>query len=262
MVSSSRPPVFAADQESLFREVIELMSRNRVQFVISGAFALHEHTGIWRDTKDLDFFLPAQEVPRALRLLEEDGFSTEITDSVWLAKAHRGNFFVDLITGMSNAVIRVDYSWIKRAIPAQVLGLPVRVLAPEELIASKVFVTFRERFDGADICHIIFGLKGQLDWHRLMHLMGEHWEMLLWALVLYQYVYPAYSSYVPREIWDELLQRFKVELQHPNNGLQFRGSLVDDKMFAIDVAEWGKRNILEEYRSRAEIIQTGDEQAA
>ena len=262
MVSSSRPPVFAADQESLFREVIQLMSRNRVQFVISGAFALHEHTGIWRDTKDLDFFLPTQEVPRALKLLQEDGFSTEITDPVWLAKAHRGNYFVDLITGMSNAVVRVDYGWIKRAVPSQVLGLPVRVLAPEELIASKVFVTFRERFDGADICHVIFGLKGKLDWHRLMHLMGEHWEMLLSSLVLYQYVYPAYSSYVPREIWDELLQRFKVELEHPNNGLQFRGSLVDEKMFAIDVAEWGKRNILEEYRSRAEIIQTGSEQAA
>ena len=75
-------------------------------------------------------------------------------------------------------------------------------------------------------------------------------------------MYPAYSSYVPREIWDELLQRFKVELAHPNNGLQFRGSLVDEKMFAIDVAEWGKRNILEEYRSRAEIIQSGSEQAA
>ena len=132
MVSSSRPPVFAADQESLFREVIELMSRNRVQFVISGAFALHEHTGIWRDTKDLDFFLPAQEVPRALKLLQDDGFSTEITDPVWLAKAHRGNYFVDLITGMSNAVVRVDYSWVKRAVLSQVLGLPVRVLAPED----------------------------------------------------------------------------------------------------------------------------------
>ena len=262
MVSSSRPPVFAADQESLFREVIQLMSRNRVQFVISGAFALHEHTGIWRDTKDLDFFLPTQEVPRALKLLQEDGFSTEITDPVWLAKAHRGNYFVDLITGRSTAVVRVDYGRINRAVPARALGLPVRVLAPEELIASKVFVTFRERFDGADICHVIFGVEGKLDWHRLMHLMGEHWEMLLSSLVLYQYVYPAYSSYVPREIWDELLQRFKVELAHPNNGLQFRGSLVDEKMFAIDVAEWGKRNILEEYRSRAEIIQSGSEQAA
>src|ERR1700758_1411909 len=100
-VSSSQPPCFAAEQEALFREVIQLMELNQIPVVISGAFALHEHTGIWRDTKDLDFFLPAEEVSHALRVLEKDGFTTEITDPVWLAKARRNGFFVDLITGMS-----------------------------------------------------------------------------------------------------------------------------------------------------------------
>ncbi|HXB21610.1 MAG TPA: nucleotidyltransferase [Candidatus Solibacter sp.] len=261
-ISSSRPPVFAADQESLFREVIELMTLNRIQFAISGAFALHEHTGIWRDTKDLDFFMPAQEAARALKVLENMGLATEIADPVWLAKARRGDYYVDLITGMSNAVVRVDYCWIKRANLSQVLGLPVRVLAPEELIASKIFVAFRERFDGADICHVVFGTKGRLDWQRLLHLIGEHWEMLLWCLVLYQYAYPAYGGYVPRAIWDELLQRFRVELEHPNQGIQFRGNLIDDKMFAIDVTEWGKRDILKEYRETAEMIEPKSEKAA
>src|ERR1051325_4424139 len=112
-VSSSTPPVFCKRQESLFREVIELLERNHVPFVISGAFALHEHTGIWRDTKDLDLFLPAQEVGRALRLLEKDGFATEVLDPVWVAKARRDGFLADRITGMSTAVIRVDYSWVR-----------------------------------------------------------------------------------------------------------------------------------------------------
>src|SRR5215467_686157 len=95
-VSSSQPPVFSDKQESLFREVIELLEQKRVPFVISGAFALHEHTGIWRDTKDLDLFLPAREVGRALDILEKDGFETEILDDIWLAKAKRDGFFVDL----------------------------------------------------------------------------------------------------------------------------------------------------------------------
>jgi len=72
--------------------------------------------------------------------------------------------------------------------------------------------------------------------------------------VLYHYIYPANSDYVPAEIWKELVQRFSVELSHPNTGANFRGSLIDDKMFAIDVAEWGKRNILEELREKAELI--------
>lgn len=93
------------------------MERERVPVIVSGAFALHEHTGIWRDTKDLDLFLPAPEVGRALRLLERDGFETEVLDPVWLAKARRSDYFVDLITGMSNGVVRVDYSWVRRAAP-------------------------------------------------------------------------------------------------------------------------------------------------
>jgi nucleotidyltransferase DUF2204 len=261
-VSTSQPPQFPAEQESLFREVLELMDREFVPVVVSGAFALHEHTGIWRDTKDLDLFLPAQEVPRALHVLERDGFKTEICDAVWLAKAHRGEYFVDLITGMSNAVVRVDYSWVKRATRSQVFGLSTRVLAPEELIASKVFVTRRERFDGADICHIIYGTRGQFDWKRLMGLMGENWAMLLWCLVLYQYVYPGHCDYVPQEVWTELLHRFKIELKHPNNGVDFRGSLIDENMFAIDVTEWGKRNSIDEYRSKAEIIRPLRDEAA
>jgi predicted nucleotidyltransferase len=261
-VSSSQPPVFCPRQEALFREVIQLLDRKRVPFVISGAFALHEHTGIWRDTKDLDLFLPAQEVVRALKVLEEDEFETEITDPVWLAKARRDGFFVDMITGMSNGVIRVDYSWIRRASRSQIFGLSVRVLAPEELIASKIFVTRRERFDGADIAHVVYGTRGKFDWARLMKLIGEHWQMLLWSLVLYHYIYPAHSDYVPREIWEELLNRFKVELAHPNKDIEFRGSLIDDKMFAIDVKEWGKRDILEEHRAKADLIRGRTDEAA
>lgn len=254
LLSSSKHPEFPAEQEALFREVIELMQRNSVPFAVSGAFALHRHSGVWRDTKDLDLFLPPQEVARALELLAADGFSIEVPDAVWLAKAKRGDYFVDLITGMSNGVVRVDPNWIERAQPADIVGVSARVLAPEELIASKIFVTRRERFDGADICHIIYGTRGRLDWERLLDLIGEHWQMLYWYLVLYHYVYPAETHYVPREIWDELQQRFKVELAHPNQAIEFRGSLIDENMFNIDVVEWGKRNILEEHRRRAERI--------
>ena len=94
------------------------MNRNKVQYVISGAFALHEHTGIWRDTKDLDLFLPSEEVSKALKLLIDDGFHTEVCDPVWLAKVHRDDYFVDFITGMSNAALTVTNSWITRGRPA------------------------------------------------------------------------------------------------------------------------------------------------
>jgi hypothetical protein len=125
-----------------------------------------------------------------------------------------------------------------------------RVLAAEELLASKLFVVRRERFDGADIAHIIFATRGNLDWERILALVGEHWEILLFALVLYRYVYPANSEYVPSWVWQRLLVRFSNELTNCNPGAKFRGSLVDDKMFAIDVAEWGMENVLKIQRAR------------
>jgi hypothetical protein len=247
-VSSSTAPQFAEKQEMLFRETLERLNECQIPYVVAGAFALHLHTGIWRWTKDLDLFLTAEDVGGALRCLAETGFECEIRDPVWLAKAHRDGFYVDLITGMSNAVITVEPSWIAHAVAAEVMGVRTRVLAAEELLASKLFVTRRERFDGADIAHLIYGTRGEFNWERVLALAGEHWEVLLWTLVLYRYVYPAHTDYVPRHVWKELLDRFQLALANPDPSAHFRGSLIDDYMFAIDVAEWGMENVLDKQR--------------
>jgi hypothetical protein len=251
-VSTSAPPEFPPEQRALFCEVLQHLNRARIPYVVSGAFALQQHTGIWRNTQDLDLFLPMEVVPEALRHLQEQGFETEVRDPVWLAKAHRDGFYVDLITGMSNAIITVDQSWIDRGSDAVVLGVPTRVLAAEELIASKLFVNFRERFDGADVIHIIYGTQGKIDWTRLLDLIGEHWELLLWELVLFRYVYPAQQDYVPRNVWDSLLARLREGLNSPVKDAPFRGSLIDEKMFAIDVQEWGMENLLKRQRDLRE----------
>jgi hypothetical protein len=247
--TTSVPEPLPDEQRRLFHELLELCNQQQIPYAVSGAFALQQHTGIWRYTKDLDLFVTLENLPRALALLETAGYVCEVCDPVWLAKAKRDEFFVDLITGMSNGVIVVDDSWIERAQPATVLGVPTRVLAPEELIGSKLFVTRRERFDGADIAHVVFALRGQLDWQRLLEIAGEHWEMLLWALVLFHYVYPAHANYVPPMIWSGLLERLHQALAHPDAMAPFRGSLVDDKMFAIDVKEWGLQDILQTHRA-------------
>jgi hypothetical protein len=261
-VSSSIHPEFPPEQRRLFREVLELMKSRWIPFAVSGAFALHQHTGIWRDTKDLDLFMPAEHASTALEYLREDGFEVEVADPVWLAKARQDGYYVDLITGMSNAVILVDASWIERAVPAEIMDTIVPVLAAEELIASKLFVTRRERFDGADIAHVLFRAGPRLDWDRLLQLVGEHWEVLLWDLVLFHYAYPAAVEQVPRRIWEDLLARFSRELANPDRQSGFRGSLIDEKMFAIDVNEWGLHDLANEYRARRPHLILPPEKAA
>jgi hypothetical protein len=248
-VTSSVPVELPEKQEALAQEVLIALERQRIPYAVAGAFALLQHTGISRATKDLDLFLTSENCSAALRYLQSRGFQCEVCDPVWLAKVHRDNFFVDLITGMSNAAISVDESWIRYAQPASVLGIQTRVLAAEELLVSKLFVTRRERFDGADIVHIIYGTAGNLDWGRVLHRAGEHWEMLLWALVLFRYIYPAQTHYVPAVLWQDLLTRFHKLVSQPDGQGRFRGSLIDDNMFAIDVNEWGLDDLLGEYRA-------------
>ncbi len=261
-VSSSRPAQFAPEQEALFREVLQLLNDRQVPYALSGAFALQQHTAICRDTKDLDLFVPGEEADRALECLRDDGFEVEVTDPVWLAKARRDEYFVDIITGMSNAVIVVDRSWIERSTVTTALGVRTRVLAAEELLASKLFVTFRERFDGADTVHIIYRTRGKLDWQRVLQIVGNNWQMLLWTLVLYQFVYPFASDAAPQWLWNDLLERFRNELGAPGSR-DFRGSLIDERMFAIDVNEWGLPNLLaERRRDRAHKISSPKEKAA
>jgi len=255
-VSSSAEPELHPDQERLYRDVLLLLTEHRIPHAVSGAFALQEHTGVRRCAKDLDIFLTSETACLVLELLHRHGLRCEICDPVWLAKAHRDDFFVDFITGMSNAVITVTDSWIKRSRPGVVLGVTTRILAAEELLASKLFVVRRERFDGADIAHIIYTSGGHLDWGRIVELAGAHWEMLLWALVLFQYVYPAQAHHVPTMIWTRLVNRFVFKVMNPDPSARFRGSLVDENMFAIDVKEWGLDDLLSEYRaSRDKYIQ-------
>lgn len=245
-VSTSHPPEFVSEALTCYKQAVECLVQSEIPFAIAGAFALHQHTGIWRSTKDLDFFLEPTQVPKALEKLEQRGFTTEIKDPVWLAKAYCGEYFVDLITALGNAAMLVDRSWIERSEPYQLFGIPCRVLGAEEIIATKIFVSRRERFDLADVVHLIRALGERLDWKRLEYLMSGHEELLLWSLVFFSYVYPAHVKLVPRDLWTTLLQGLESHLDHPPLDAPFRGTLIDPNMFAIDVNEWGERDLYRE----------------
>ena len=50
----------------------------------------------------------------------------------------------------------------------EVHGYNTRLIPAEEQLWSKAFVQDRERFDGADVAHLILGRGRQFDWRRLL----------------------------------------------------------------------------------------------
>jgi hypothetical protein len=74
--------------------------------------------------------------------------------------------------------------------------------------------------------------------------------MVLWALVLYRYIYPAHTDYVPAPLWQDLLARYMHLIQHPDPRARFRGSLIDENLFSIDIKDWGLPDVQSAHRAR------------
>ncbi|MFN7133484.1 MAG: hypothetical protein ACK4N5_15495, partial [Myxococcales bacterium] len=112
------------------KAALEALREDGVPFVVAGAYAVREYTGIYRDTKDLDVFCLRGDVDRVLKCLARAGFRTEITEPLWLAKGFADDGeFVDVIYSSGNGVAEVDEQWLRRAREAKVLGVPA-LIAP------------------------------------------------------------------------------------------------------------------------------------
>jgi hypothetical protein len=227
-------------ERAVYRRALEALNNARISYVVAGAYAIYEHTGIYRKTKDLDLFFEPSSVPAAAAALRSAGFVTRLEDSHWLAKATMGECFVDLIYGMGNGVARIDEGWIRHSRPGILAAAPVRIAPAEELIWHRLFINERHRHDMSDVVHLILCLGDALDWKRLVDRTGEHWPLLLAQLLTFRYVYPAYRGNVPQWVLDQLLARVHAQEDELGSEIEFtRGPLISRFSFSIDVREWG-----------------------
>jgi len=227
-------------EREVYRRALEALNAASVPYVVAGAYAIYEHTGIYRQTKDLDLFFQPGSVVAAARALRDAGFVTRLEDAHWLAKATSGIHFVDLIFGMGNGVAPIDQDWVTHGRQGILAATPVRIAPPEELIWHRLFISERHRQDMADILHLILCLGDTFDWKRLVNRVGQHWPLLLAQLSTFSYVYPGYRSNIPAWVYEDLLERARHEMAVDSDDLDFtRGPLISRFSFTIDVREWG-----------------------
>src|SRR5690606_39864283 len=86
-----------SEAHRFYREALLLLHESGARFMLGGAFALFHYTGIYRDTKDLDVFCEPGEYPKILKYFAAKGFHTELTDTRWLAKVFKGEYYIDII---------------------------------------------------------------------------------------------------------------------------------------------------------------------
>lgn len=199
-----------------YRDAMEVLNRAKVPFLVGGAFAFIHQAGIDKSTKDLDIFARPLDVQRLLEACAAAGYETELAFSHWLAKIRSPEGFIDVIFNSGNGVAPVDDGWFEYATSGEVLTVPVKIAPPEETIWSKAFVMERERYDGADVSHLILALGERLDWKRLLVRFGPHWRVLLAHAIMFGFIFPSARSRIPEWVIRELLQRLELELVSPD----------------------------------------------
>jgi hypothetical protein len=219
-----------------YRAVLQALLEADVPFLIGGAYALARYTRIDRRTKDLDLMIERRHWRAAVHALRARGISTRLSFPHWLGKAIAPGAQVDIIFSSGNGLCDVDEAWFRHAEPARVLGFDVRLAPPEELIWSKAFVMERERFDGADVLHLIRAMGRALSWPRLCARFDRHEAVLAAHLLLFAYVYPGSIDVVPSGLVDTLLAR-AADARAPADWC--RGTFLSRAQYLTDVTTGG-----------------------
>ena len=224
---------------AFYRRVMHALEASGVPFLVGGAYAFERYTGIGRHTKDFDIFVHPRDVERALALLAASGCSTAMSFPHWLAKATCGDDVVDLIFSSGNGVALVDDLWFRYGVPETVLDVAVKLIPPEEMIWSKSFVMERERYDGADVAHVLRACAETLDWPRLLARFDGYWRVLFNHLVMFGFIYPCERARVPAAVMRELMGRLDRELTRSASERACRGTLISRAQYLVDLERWG-----------------------
>jgi hypothetical protein len=222
-------------------DALTKLTNTGIPFLVGGAFAFSHYSHVPRDTKDIDIFVKPEDCSRVLAAFEELGYQTEIPFPHWLGKIHAGRYFMDVIFNSGNGVARVDDLWFDHAPRTNVLGVIVRLSPAEEMIWSKAFIQERERFDGADVLHLLREVGPALDWPRLLMRFGDYWRVLLSHIILFGFVYPDKRQNVPNWVMDELTRRLGVSRPNLQSDICY-GTLLSREQYLHDIDRWKYRD--------------------
>jgi hypothetical protein len=243
---STNPAALSGAVRSFYTRTLVALNGTGIPFLVGGAYALQRYTGVERHTKDFDLYVRPGDLERILDALKSRGCRTEVTFSHWLAKAYRGDHFFDIIYSSGNGLGTIDDDWFSHGVSDTVLDVPVRLVPVEELIWHKAFVMERERFDGADIAHLLRARGRTLDWPRLLgRFEGAMGRLLLVHLILFGYIYPGDRESVPAEVIRDLIDRLDRPdgtLVARGGELLCRGTLLSREQYLPDIGWWGYRD--------------------
>src|SRR5688572_5440213 len=134
---------------------------NEIPYLLGGSLASWAHGGPER-RKDLDFMIKPEDAERALEVLTDEGMRPEKPPEGWLFKAWDGDVLVDLIFHPKGMVI--DDEVIARGEDLEVLAMPIKVMALEDVLSTKLLALHEHSVDYSGLLQMARALREKVDW--------------------------------------------------------------------------------------------------
>jgi hypothetical protein len=150
-----------AEIEHALKRAAAALNQAGIPFLLGGSLASWARGG--PETRhDLDLMLKPQDVERALEALTEAGMRPERPPEEWLVKAWDGDTLVDLIYCPKG--LPMDDDVIARGEVLSVLGMEIRVMALEDVMATKLMALTEHSLRYEGLLQIARALREQIDW--------------------------------------------------------------------------------------------------
>jgi hypothetical protein len=160
-----------ASDEHSFGEIAETLKKavaalrdNNVPYLLGGSLACWAHGGP-ETRKDLDFMVKAEDAERAVEALAAEGMKPEKPPEGWLYKAWDGEILVDLIFHPKG--MEIDDEVIARGEDLEVLAMPIRVMALEDVLCTKLLALHEHNVDYTSVLQMARALREKVDWGQV-----------------------------------------------------------------------------------------------
>jgi hypothetical protein len=158
MASDEQP---FADIEHALKRAAAALRKADIPFLLGGSLASWARGG--PETRhDLDLMIKPEDVDRALEALSEAGMRPERPPEEWLVKAWDGDTLVDLIYCPKG--LPMDDDVIARGEDLSVLGMEIRVMALEDVMATKLMALTEHSLRYEGLLQMARALREQIDW--------------------------------------------------------------------------------------------------
>ena len=149
---------------AVLKKAVGVLRQADIPFALAGSMACWALGGP-PSRHDVDLAILHSDADRALETLEADGFTVEHPPEGWLAKAWLDDILVDLIWAPMGLEVTDEVLSAARTIHVE--SMPMPVLAPTDVLTSKLLALNEGHLDFEGLLAIVRGVREQVDWPEL-----------------------------------------------------------------------------------------------